>query len=430
MADRKKRTPASTSSLSLRYSILTTSPDSKSKSTSASQTQNVVDAPSRKRKSENNQEEGRAKKKQSTDDATRYLQESELSDLTEILSDEEESEDTVPYSTDSPTEPSSLTLSSEPSQDRLSADQEPVPQIPHIPRIMAPKSLPMRGSKSAPSFDGKPGHLERYLRDVRETGEDTERTSDDELIDIALRYLDIDDEELWKRKRTANMTFDAFKKEIMKLYPGSNGDKLYAWSDLREVVRKGQERPPSNKDDFGEYQRNFTRIADFLKSKDKISERERDEQFMRGIHADFRFRVLQRLQIVKPSQASDTPYGIEDVIEAAEWAIDGTPGQFYESTEEDTTVIKKEMVEITASMREMRTALAGLSRQVEFPRQRQPEPRAAYQNQQQDRGPYLRNQEQGRWNTEKPETAGAAGTGIPGSTSSNGQPDAWARRGV
>ncbi|KAJ7607815.1 hypothetical protein DFH06DRAFT_1149353 [Mycena polygramma] len=71
MADRRKRTPASTSSLSLRYSILTTSPDSKSKSTSASQTQNVVDAPSRKRKSENNQEEGHAKKKQSTDDATR-----------------------------------------------------------------------------------------------------------------------------------------------------------------------------------------------------------------------------------------------------------------------------------------------------------------------------------------------------------------------
>lgn len=260
----------------------------------------------------------------------------------------------------------------------------------------------MRGSKSAPSFDGKPGHLLRYLRDVQETGEDTERTTDDELIDIALRYLNIDDEELWKRKRTAIMTFDQFKKEIMKLYPGSNGDKLYAWSDLREVVRKGQEKPPSNKDDFGEYQRNFTRIADFLKSKDKISERERDEQFMRGIHADFRFRVLQRLQIMKPGQASDTPYGIEDVIEAAEWAIDGTPGQFYQDTEEDTTVIKKEMVEMTASMREMRTALAGLTRQVDFPRQRQPEPRAAYQNQQQDRGPYLRNQEQGRWNTENP----------------------------
>ncbi|KAJ6475016.1 hypothetical protein C8R47DRAFT_1220840 [Mycena vitilis] len=194
--------------------------------------------------------------------------ESELSDLTEILSDQEETEDTFPYSTDSPTEPSSLTLSSEPLQDRLSTDQEPQPQIPHIPRIMAPKTLPMRGSKSAPSFDGKPGHLLRYLRDVQETGEDTERTTDDELIDIALRYLNIDDEELWKRKRTAIMTFDQFKKEIMKLYPGSNGDKLYAWSDLREVVRKGQEKPPSNEDDFGEYQRNFTRIADFLNGQD------------------------------------------------------------------------------------------------------------------------------------------------------------------
>ncbi|KAJ6571902.1 hypothetical protein B0H19DRAFT_1064919 [Mycena capillaripes] len=127
------------------------------------------------------------------------------------------------------------------------------------------------------------------------------------------------------------------------------------WADLREVVQKGQEKPPSNKDEFGEYQRNCQQISDFLKSKNKISDRERDEQFMKGICSDFRFRVLQRLQIVMPDQPSDTPYTISDVIKAAEWAIDGTPGQFYQDTKEDTTIIKKEMVDLTASMREMRT---------------------------------------------------------------------------
>ncbi|KAJ6592939.1 hypothetical protein B0H19DRAFT_886796, partial [Mycena capillaripes] len=225
--------------------------------------------------------------------------------------------------------------------------------------------LPMRGSKTAPTFDGKPAHLDRYFRDVKDTGDNTDRTSDTELMDMALRYLDIDDEQLWKRKKTGTMTFDEFKMEIRKLYPGSDGEKLYTWADLREVVRKGQEKPPSNKDEFGEYQRNFQRISDFLKSKNKISDRERDKQFMKGICSDFRFRVLQRLQIVMPDQPSDTPYAIGDVIKAAEWAIDGTPGQFYQDTEEDTTIIKKEMVDLTASMREMRTVLSNLTRRTE-----------------------------------------------------------------
>ncbi|KAJ6593746.1 hypothetical protein B0H19DRAFT_1246493 [Mycena capillaripes] len=77
---------------------------------------------------------------------------------------------------------------------------------------MPPKPLLMSGSKTAPSFDGKATHLDRYFRDVIDVGDETEWTSDVKLIWIAQRYLDIDDKQLWSRKVKNNMTYTEFKK--------------------------------------------------------------------------------------------------------------------------------------------------------------------------------------------------------------------------
>ncbi|KAJ7664829.1 hypothetical protein B0H17DRAFT_951897 [Mycena rosella] len=87
------------------------------------------------------------------------------------------------------------------------------------------------------------------------------------------------------------MTFNVFKAEIKKLYPGSDGERLYTWTDLREVVKKGLERSPRDREEFAKYQQDFQRIADFLKDKGKISDQERNKLFMKGIHSDFCFRV-------------------------------------------------------------------------------------------------------------------------------------------
>ncbi|KAJ7657947.1 hypothetical protein B0H17DRAFT_955520 [Mycena rosella] len=255
---------------------------------------------------------------------------------------------------------------------------------------MPPKALPARRSKTAPSFDGKPGQVEHYFRDVKDTGAETERNADTELINIALRYVDIDDEQLWSRKQTAGMTFDASKAEIKKLYPGSDGERLYTWTDLREVVKKGPERSPRDREEFAKYQRDLQRIADFLKDKGKISDRERNELFMKGIHSDFRFRVLQRLQIVKSTQPSDEPSFMDDIIAAAEWAIDGTPGAIY--VDKDTSMVKKEIVDMSNTLRDlsrvfstqMQSMTLKLAEEIRGSRQgQQNRPQtASYQNQQ------------------------------------------------
>jgi hypothetical protein len=216
-----------------------------------------------------------------------------------------------------------------------------------------PKPLLSRGSESAPSFKGKATHLEHYFSNVVDVREEPERTTNADKIHIALCYLDIEEEQLWSGKATAGMTFNEFKTEIKKLYPGLDGEKLHTWMDLRDVIRISQQKPPSSREDFRVYQRNFLRTADFLKTKGKISDREVDENFMWGIHPDFRLQVLQRLLIVKHDQPSDIPYAMKDVVEAVEWAINGAPGALYKEMDEETITIKKEMFNLTSSMKDM-----------------------------------------------------------------------------
>ncbi|KAJ7182170.1 hypothetical protein C8R46DRAFT_885327 [Mycena filopes] len=127
-----------------------------------------------------------------------------------------------------------------------------------------------------------------YFQDIEDVGTDVGKTTDADHIHIALKYLDIEDEQLWSQKQVPNA---AFKDTIFKLYPGADGDKLYTWHDLREIVRAEQIESPASREEFGQYTRDFQRVADFLKSKNKISSRETDENFMKGIHSDFQLHT-------------------------------------------------------------------------------------------------------------------------------------------
>ncbi|KAJ7454421.1 hypothetical protein FB451DRAFT_1184762 [Mycena latifolia] len=119
---------------------------------------------------------------QPSDELPLQHSEDKISELSRFTTPEPETPTTP--SPQSASEPTSETLTSESSLNpsNTSADQAPEPPLLRMP----PKPLPACGMKTAPSFDGKAGHLERYFRDIADTGQDTERTTDDELIQIAL----------------------------------------------------------------------------------------------------------------------------------------------------------------------------------------------------------------------------------------------------
>ncbi|KAJ6478399.1 hypothetical protein C8R45DRAFT_757753, partial [Mycena sanguinolenta] len=171
---------------------------------------------------------------------------------------------------------------------------------------------PFRGSRNTPSFDGKPLSLERYFEDVQDVAEDIEQSSDDELITDALKYLETETTIFWKTKNAPGITFAAFKNEIRKSYDGQH---LYTWDNLMALVK--EQRSPQTREEFGEYQRDFGKVAEYLKKEGKISSREMDRYFLQGLNGDFCFRILTRLQVVKPDQPSDVPYPSDDVKKAA-----------------------------------------------------------------------------------------------------------------
>ena len=64
---------------------------------------------------------------------------------------------------------------------------------------------------------------------------------DEEMVDWACRYVvNLTDEETWKTARaygSGKGTWEMFKKEILRMYPGNEGRK-YTRCDLKELVQK------------------------------------------------------------------------------------------------------------------------------------------------------------------------------------------------
>ncbi len=68
---------------------------------------------------------------------------------------------------------------------------------------------------------------------------------------------------------------------------------------------------------FGKYYRAFCKIAYFLKSKDRISDRETSIYFLQGFHPDFHSKVLTQLRAESPTHHPDDPYKVSRIYSAA-----------------------------------------------------------------------------------------------------------------
>ena len=102
------------------------------------------------------------------------------------------------------------------------------PQVPANPNAgLVLANLPSRNERSAPSFDEtQPQELDRYFSDLQVLLHRYNIVAEDERKQAAVRYLSIQGENLWKTTSTwADPTFEEFKAEVFRLYPGATGDR-------------------------------------------------------------------------------------------------------------------------------------------------------------------------------------------------------------
>ena len=174
-----------------------------------------------------------------------------------------------------------------------------------------PAQMPLRGSASAPKFDGKtPSLLPRFLEDVDILGTAATLT-DAEKVRTSIRYADLEESEGWELLPEAIVVpadWAAFALAVKALYPGCEGANRYCQADLQYLVQEYRAKPMRTLADFGEYKRKFMKITQFLINGQFLSELDCDAYFPKGLPTDLETQVRYRLLITNTAHHPSNPY--------------------------------------------------------------------------------------------------------------------------
>src|SRR6202789_4145824 len=189
---------------------------------------------------------------------------------------------------------------------------------------MAARSMPPRGHSTAPSFDAsQPRELRRYFTELDILFADCNITDIALMKKHACRYLDIDSSEIWESlpEFTFSTDFDAFRLAVHALYPGSDDDRKYSISHLDKLVDEQLRKGIHDSTELGAYFRSFYNIAQYLRSKNRISDIEQSRAFARGFEPSLWTRIGHRLELKYPDHYPDDPHPIEDIHSAAKFVL-------------------------------------------------------------------------------------------------------------
>ncbi|KIJ11656.1 hypothetical protein PAXINDRAFT_15475 [Paxillus involutus ATCC 200175] len=184
----------------------------------------------------------------------------------------------------------------------------PVARSPPQPPMAAPFTMPLRGTKDAPKFQGKIiAELPRFLEDIGILA-DQAQLDHAGKIRAAIRYA-LDEAKLWETLESATAVpadWANFVTAIKQLYPGCEGADRYYCSDLHNLVQEYRVKSMKNREELGEYHRKFQKVAAHLISMDKLSVNERDLLFLDGL----------------PMRSHD-PYPMASTLEAVNFCLTG-----------------------------------------------------------------------------------------------------------
>ena len=188
--------------------------------------------------------------------------------------------------------------------------------------------LPARGEESAPSFlDDQPEELVRYFSDLHLLLVRYNVANQQDRKQAACKYTSIRTEQLWKTTNAwldQAQTFEDFKAEVLKLYPGALGDRTHTLQELEWTVERYARIGIQSVKELGEYYRHFLLITRYLIAKGSLSTQEQSRGFFRGLSPMLEVRTRVRLQQKFLDHFPDDPYPLSDILEAANFALMGT----------------------------------------------------------------------------------------------------------
>ncbi|KAJ6522748.1 hypothetical protein B0H19DRAFT_1086006 [Mycena capillaripes] len=220
------------------------------------------------------------------------------------------------------------------------------PRVPDTLHRILPHELGTTRSSTSP--------YPKYWEDVEEVIEACGKTTDDNKITVTSRYIDREDELLWKGylpKDGTPISWTAYKKEVEKLYPGADGHKIFTASDLESFISVRAGMKIELKDHLSTYHRKFRTIPNHSIAEGKITELETRRDFPKGMDDEFRNRVYRPLRITRPDHPSDTLYKVKDMVDAGQYILEGPHAMAGEAA--DSVAIKQEILDLRESLAKM-----------------------------------------------------------------------------
>jgi hypothetical protein len=193
--------------------------------------------------------------------------------------------------------------------------------------MAAPFTMPPRGHSSAPKFTPDvPRELQCYFKELELLFRPAQVVNDTEKKKHACQYVDIDTTDLWEAipEFDVTKTFDEFKSAIFKLYPGSEYEHKWTIADMDKLVGEQLRMGILNVSGLRNYDRVFYTITQFLLTKNRISEAEQSQAFIRGFQLDLWHQISHRLEIKLPDHDPDNFYSLFEINEAAKHVLHGT----------------------------------------------------------------------------------------------------------
>ena len=214
------------------------------------------------------------------------------------------------------------------------------------------RRMPQRGERMAPKFNGESDELPRFFEDMESVSEGL-GLSDKEMMSWACRYVKrLSDEEVWKTTRayvSARGTWEEFKKELFRLYPGSERDRRYTRADLQKVVDEWGSIGIKTKEDLATFNREFQGVAHFLTEKGRIARCELEIAYFSAFTGELREKMDQRLMLKDPDHDVDEPYEVGTIQECAEFILRGSGRRPVQFTSEGKGAVRTDSEEPKAS---------------------------------------------------------------------------------
>ncbi|EJD06240.1 uncharacterized protein FOMMEDRAFT_78142 [Fomitiporia mediterranea MF3/22] len=205
---------------------------------------------------------------------------------------------------------------------------------------------PRRGSREAPYFDSsKLEELPRFFEDIEMLAADFQKDAEWMCKQVTY-YAATSCSSLWatvpELKKKGARDWSIVKEEIRKLYPELIDGQRYTRANITRLVDVQSEKEMTVQTEFGRYRREFQVQAEYLKEQGKMSARELDCEFWRGIRGTLRTNLTQRLEILYVDKDASEPFKFADVVRLADHVL--LAGQ-TEAGRDQTVTLPKEKLE-------------------------------------------------------------------------------------